>query len=216
VDIMASTCQMDYNGEQLTSLAEELRGFTVDNIQFMTVPGDAKTIKGASYFVPNMPLLAEIAVDVKQDTLISPELSAKLASPESTRVEELNSPNSDVITVVAGTKAMSGSVPIVAEELRLLGHEKVFEGLANQVHMKTLILYRPEAKERFKDIKSSIPELATAGEVEDATVPTQYNSPVVVVLGSDFTTPSMTAIYGRMLEPAINVESFGKRVKSFS
>jgi polyisoprenyl-teichoic acid--peptidoglycan teichoic acid transferase len=216
VDIMASTCQMDYNAAQLTSLAEELRGFKVENVQFLTVPGEARNIKGASYFIANMPLMAEIATDVKQDTLVSPELSAKLASPESTRVEELNSPNSDVITVVAGTRGMVGAVPIVAEELRLLGHEKVFEAMANQVHMKTLILYRPEAKERFQAIKSSIPELAQAGVVEDATVPTQYNSPVVVVLGSDFATPSLTAIYGRMIQPAINVESFGKRVKSFS
>ncbi len=216
VDIMASTCQMDYDAGQLTNLAEELRSFQIANVQFVTVPGDARTISGASYFIPNMPMLAEIATEVKQNTWISPELSAKLASPESTRVEELNSPNSDVITVVAGTKALMGAVPIVAEELRLLGHEKVFEGLANQVHMKTLIMYRPEAKERFQSIKSSIPELAGAGVVEDATVPSQYNSPVVLVLGSDFATPSMMAIYGRMLKPAIDVDSFGKRVKSFS
>ena len=216
VDIMASSCQMDYNAGQLTNLAEELRGFQVSNVQFVTVPGDARTINGASYFIPNTPMLAEITTEVKQNTWISPELSARLQSPESTRVEELNSPNSDVITVVAGTKALLPAVPIVAEELRLLGHEKVFEGLASQVHMKTLILYRPEAKERFEGIKSSIPELAGAGVVEDETVPSQYNSPVVLVLGNDFVTPSMLAIYGRMLKPAIDVDSFGKRVKSFS
>jgi LCP family protein required for cell wall assembly len=216
VDIMAATCQMDYNAVQLTSLAEELRGFQLDNVQFVTVPGDAKTINGASYFIPNMPLLAEIATDVKQDTWMSPELISKLASPESTRVEELNSPDSDVVTVVAGTRSLLGAVPVVAKELRLLGHEKVFEGLANQVHMKSLIIYRPEAKQRFEAIRGSIPELDSAGIVEDATVPSQYNSPVVIVLGSDFATPSMTAVYGRMLKPAVNVDSFGKRVKSFS
>jgi LCP family protein required for cell wall assembly len=216
VDIMASTCQMDYNGEQLTSLAEELRGFKVSSVQFVTVPGDAQMIKGASYFVPNMPLLAEIGADIKQDTLMSPELVAKLASTESTRVEELNAPDSDVVTVVAGSRSMLGAVPTVAEELRLLGHQKVFEGLANQVHEKTLIIYRPEAKQRFEEIRSSIPELAGVGVVEDTAVPSQYNSPVVVVLGGDFATPGMTAIFGRILKPAINVESFGKRVKSFS
>lgn len=216
VDIIASTCQMDYSGGQLTNLAEELRGFQISSVQFVTVPGDSKNIGGVSYFVANMPLLAEVATEVKQNTGVSAELSAKLQSPDSTRVEELYGPDSDVVTVLAGTKPVAPKAATVAEELRMMGHEKVFEGVAKQAHQQTMLIYRKEAKDRMEVIRKSVPELAGVQVVESDDIPGQYNSPVVVVLGSDFSTPSIISIYGRVLTPAVNVDNFGKRVSSFS
>lgn len=216
VDIIASTCQMDYSAGQLTNLAEELRGFKVESAQFVTVPGDAKNIGGASYFVANMPLLAQVASEVKLNTSISPELRAKLASPDSRRVEELYGPNADVVTVLGGTKAVAWMVPTVAEELRMMGHEKVFEGLAKQAHTKTTIIYRKEAKDRLDGLKASVPELAGADFVQDDQIAGQYNSPVVVVLGSNFATPNLISIYGRVMKPTVNFENLGKRVTSFN
>jgi polyisoprenyl-teichoic acid--peptidoglycan teichoic acid transferase len=216
VDIIASTCQMDYTAGQLTSLAEELRGFSVENVQFVTVPGDAKNIGGVSYYVANMPMLAQVATEIKQNTSLSPELTAKLASPESRRVEELYGPNADVVTVLSGTKGVAWMVPTVAQELRMMGHEKVFEGSAKQVHQKTTVIYRKEAKENCEKILGSVPELAGADVVQNDEVAGQYNSPVVVVLGSNFATPNLVSIYGRVMKPAVDFVNMGKRVKSFS
>jgi len=216
VDIVASNCQMDYNAGQLTNLAEELRGFKVSDVQFIAAPGDSRYIAGVSYFIANDPLLAEVTTEIKQTNQISDELKAKLNSPDSRRVEELYGPNADVITVLAGTKGVSYAVPTVAQELRVLGHQKVFEGTAKQVHERTTIIYRKEAKASCAAIVKSVPEFANADVVLDDQIAGQYNSPVVVVLGGNFTTPSLVSIYGRVIEPAVNVRNFGKKLKSFS
>lgn len=216
VDIIASNCQMDYNAGQLTNLAEELRGFKVSDVQFVTVPGDSRYVGGVSYFLANMPLLTEVSTEVKQSNTISTWLNAKLQSPDSRRVEVLYGPNADVTTVLAGARSASGCVPTVAQELRLMGHDKVFEGTSKEIYQKTMIIYRKEAKANMETIKKSVPEFASAQIVEDQQVPGKYNSPVVVVLGSDFATPNLLSIYGRVMVPAVNVENLGKRVKSFS
>jgi hypothetical protein len=131
-------------------------------------------------------------------------------------VEELFGPSSDVVTVLAGIKQVAPLATTVADELRLMGHEKVFQGVAKQAHQQTMLIYRKEAKDRMETIRKSVPELTNVQVVENEEIPAQYNSPVVVVLGSDFSTPNIISIYGRMLGPAVNVDTLGKRVKSFS
>lgn len=215
VDIVASRCQMDYTAGELTNLAEELRGFKVEDVQFVTMPGDARNIGGASYVVANMPLVAQLATEVKQDTFISPELSAKLASPNSRRIEEVYGPDADVATVLSGTRGVAWMVPTVAQQLRMMGREKVFEGAARQVHQKTTIIYRKEAKERSAEIRDSVPEFADAVMVQDDEIAGEYNSPVVIVLGGGFTTPNLISIYGRVMKPAVEFKSLGSSVKSF-
>lgn len=216
VDIIASTCQMDYSAGELTNLAEELRGFKVADVQFVTVPGEAKFINGGSYFVANRTLLSELTDEVERNNVISAALRARLQSPESRRVEELYGPDADVITVLAGSKGVAWMVPTIAEELRLMGHEKVFEGQARQVHQKTTVIYRKEAKERCSALVKSVPEFEGADVVLDDEIAGQYNSPIVVVLGSSFTTPNLISIYGRVMKPAVDVERLGRPVKSFS
>ena len=91
VDIVSANCEMDYSAGQLTNLAEELRGFKISNVQFVTLAGTSPYIGGVSYFVADMPLLADTVTQIKQDNWISPDLKAKLESPTQ-RVEELNAP----------------------------------------------------------------------------------------------------------------------------
>jgi LCP family protein required for cell wall assembly len=216
VDIIASTCQMDYTAGQLTNLAEELRDFQVAGVQFVTVPGVAKNIGGVSYYVPNMPAIAELAVEIKRDTSVSPELMARLQAPDTRRVEELYEPNADVVTVLAGSRSVAWTVPTVAQQLRLLGHEKVFEGQAQQVHNRTTIIYRKEAKKNCEEVKNSVPEFANADVIENDDIAGGYNSPVVVVLGAGFATPNLVSIYGRLMKPTLDFQNLGRRVKSFS
>jgi hypothetical protein len=104
----------------------------------------------------------------------------------------------------------------VVEELKLLGHKMVFDGQSKKSHKNTTIYYRQEAKENCDQIKASIPELANADVVLDPQVATQYNSPVVIVLGQDFYTPNIYVIYGRVIQPALQFENFGDTAKSFS
>jgi hypothetical protein len=163
-----------------------------------------------------MPLLAQVATEVKTNTQVSPEMQAKLQSDTSRRVEELNSPNADVITVLSGWKTSAWAVPTVAQELRLMGHEKVYEGASKQPLAKTTIYYRHEAKDNLEIIKKSVPEFAGADIVPNDQIPAQYNSPVVVVLGQGFTTPNLVSIYGRIARPAFNFENLGRKVNSFT
>jgi len=218
VDIISSTCQMDYSASELTTLAEELRNFPITNVQFVTVPGDAKMIGGVSYFIPNEQLFAQMAAEIRENTEISADILAKLQSYETStqgRVEEVFGPDADVITVLAGSRNVTGAVPVIAEELRLLGHDKVFEGQAKQVHDRTTIIFRPEARKNAEKLRSTVPELAGADLAENADISKQYNSPVVVVLGKGFSAPPLVSIYGRVISPALNIEKLGSKVNSF-
>jgi LCP family protein required for cell wall assembly len=218
VDIVAANCKMDYNAGELMTLADELRGFSLDNVQFVTIPGVSKYISGASYFVANEPQMAAMISEIKQNTGVSPETVAKLQteSADQGQVEQLYEPNADVIRVLAGGKAGGGAVAIVAQELRLLGHATVTEGLAKQPTAVTVLYHRKEAKSAAETIKKSIPELAGASLEFNDQVTAQYNSPVVMVLGTDFATPSLVSTYGRLLQPAVNLDNLGKRGKSFT
>ncbi|MBU4239967.1 MAG: LCP family protein, partial [Actinobacteria bacterium] len=187
VDIVAATCQMDFTVAELETLTEELSGFPITDIQFVTVPGTPKNIGGASYYVADEEEVAKLAVEVKANTEVSAELMAEMQPTDSEsrgRVEEVFGPNADVITVLSGGRSSTAAAPIVAEELRLFGHYKVFEGNAKRAHQNTTLYYRQEAKEACEGIKQSIPELADAQMVMDDTVATEYNSPVVLVLGA--------------------------------
>ena len=219
VDIMAANCEMDYSAGELETLAEELRGFQIDDIQFVTIPGIPKTIGGASYYIADEKLTQELAAEVKANTEISGELMARLKSAsdgDRGRIEESYGPDADVITVLSGARSSTPAVPVVAEELRLMGHEGVFEGKSKRNHQNTTIYYRQEAKEASEEIKQSVPEFADAQLVKDDTVAVEYNSPVVVVLGAQFATPPLYSIYGRVMKPAFGVEDLGQKVSSFS
>ncbi|MDD5748092.1 MAG: LCP family protein [Actinomycetota bacterium] len=219
VDILASACKMDYNASGLTTLAEELRSFPIDDVQFVTVPGDAKMIGGISYFIPNLSLLSQLTADIRQNTEVSDDLLAKLQTYETEaqgRVEEVFGPEADVITVLAGSKNVAGAVPVIAEGLRLMGHQKVFEGSAGEVHDQTLVIYHPDAKEKAESLKNSMPELQAAGLVENIEISKKYNSPVVIVLGKGFSAPPLLSIYGRIVVPALNIENLGEKINSFT
>jgi len=118
--------------------------------------------------------------------------------------------------VLAGSRSVAWMVPTVAQQLRLMGHERVFEGQAKQVHNRTTIIYRKEAKENSENVKNSVPEFADADVIENDDIASDYNSPVVVVLGTGFATPNLVSIYGRLMKPTLDFENMGERVKSFS
>jgi len=216
VDIVAQNCKMDYTSGQLMDLATELRDFKLENAQFMTVPGDSKYIGGLSYFVSSPTLLAQAATEIKTSTQLSPAMQAKLSLGQTRRVEELNAPNADVISVLSGAKTVSAAVPTVAQELRLMGHTKVYEGASKQPLDVTTIYYRHEAKDNGELVKKSVPEFANAQLVQNDQIPSAYNSPVVVVLGTGFATPAIVSIYGRIAAPAVNIDNLGKKVSSFT
>lgn len=219
VDIIAGSCQMDYSAGQLTTLAEELKGFPIANAQFVTIPGQAKNIGGGSYFIADQQKVAELAGQVKTDTMVSPELMAGLqayAESTKTKVEELYDPGADVLTVLGSGKSAAAVVPVVSQELRLLGHQKVFEGISKQALPKTTMYHRREAAKYCEDLKATVPEFADADVQLNDQVTAQYNSPVVIVLGSGFATPNLYSLYGRVIKPALNLDNLGKRVKSFS
>ena len=217
VDIVASQCQMDYSAAELLTLAEELKSFDVNNVQFVTLPGTPRFTGGASYYIPDTAGIAQISSEVKANCQLSPDLIAGLQRADEERVvEEQHRPDADVITVLSGVRSAVDLVPTVAQGLRVLGHEKVYEGQTKQTLKKTTVYYRKEAKANCDHILKQLPELANADVFQSDEVAIQYNSPVVLVLGQDFSTPNIYAIYGRVMKPAVEVESLGKKFKSFS
>lgn len=216
VDIVTSNCKMDYTAGQLMDLAQELRGFKPENVQMVTAPGTAQNVGGVSYVVSDQNLLSQMVSQVEADNWISPDLLAKLQMPSSSsRAVVLNAPNADVISVLSGSSSSAWAVPIVARELTLMGHEQVSQGHTKQPLARTTVYYRPEALTNCKAVINSVPELSGADVVESEQIPASYNSPVVIVLGSEFTTPGLVSIYGRICNPVFDLQSLGTVVNAF-
>jgi LCP family protein required for cell wall assembly len=215
VDIVASNCKMDYSAGQLMDLALELRTFKTDDAQFATVPGSAQYIKGVSYFVSDPTLITRMVKQVESDNWISSELAEKLKNDGVSRADILNAPDADAISVLSGTSSSAWAVPTVAQELKVMGHTKVTQGHTRQPLSKTTVYYRPEARTNCRAIIKSIPELEDADVFESKEVATIYNTPVVIVLGSKFTTPNLVSIYGRICKPAFAFQDLGTLVKAF-
>ncbi len=213
VDILASSCKMDYTAREIMKLVEELRAFPVQNVQFVTIPGVPKNIAGASYYIPDMEKLAELVDEVKKKTEVSETLlaSIKASSETATFVEELYSPTADVIKVLGSGRNSSFAVSIIAEKLRLLGHEKVFEGFAKYPSASTTIYFRREAKRASKGVKSSLPELAGAELVLSDEITSEHNSPVVIVLRQGFVPENIVSFYGRLSKPAFKIGEISKK-----
>jgi hypothetical protein len=60
-----------------------------------------------------------------------------------------------------------------------------------------------------------MPELAAAQVVQNQQVPTTYNSPIVIILGSNFASPPLIATYGRLMIPAVDFPNMGQMFTSF-
>ncbi len=216
VNIVASNCKLDYKAGQLMDLALELRNFEPGNVQFVTLPGSDEYINGVSYFIADPDLTRSMARQVKADNWISVDLEEELENDAISRAEVLNAPDADAITVLSGTGSSSWAVPIVAKELELMGHNQVYRGRAREPLSRTTIYYRSEGRLNCRAIIKAIPELKGADLFESKEVATMYNTPVVIVLGSRFTTPPLTALYGRICKPAFDFTNFGTTFKSFN
>jgi len=215
VNIVTSNCKMDFTAGQLMDLAQELKGFKPENVQMITVPGTTQYVGGVSYFVADQNLLSQMVSRVEADNWISPDLLAKLQLPSNSRAAVLNAPNADVISVLSGSSSSAWAVPIVARELTLMGHKQVSQGNTKQPLARTTVYYRREALANSQAVIKSIPELSGADVVESEQIPESYNSPVVIVLGSTFTTPSLVSTYGRICKPTFNFQSLGTVVDAF-
>ncbi len=215
VDILASSCKMDYTAGEIMKLVEELRAFPVQSVQFVTIPGVPKNIAGASYYVPDTTKLAELISEVKKNTQVSEKIlaSIKASSGGSTVVEELYSPTADVIKVLGSGRNSIYAVSIIAEKLRLLGHEKVFEGIARYPVNTTTIYHRKEAKRASLGIKSSLPDLSGAELVLSDELTSANNSPIVVVLRQGFVPENLVSFYGRLSAPALKIGRLSEKNK---
>lgn len=216
VDIVASNCKLDYSASQLLDLAMELRQFKPEDVQFVTVPGVDEYIKGVSYFVPNKGLITSMAEQVESKNWISDTLVEKMKNDGVSRAQMLNAPDADAISVLSGTSSSAWAVPTVAQELKLMGHTKVYQGQTKHELAQTTIYYRREARLNARAIIKAIPELKNANLFESSDVTTQYNTPVVIVLGSKFKTPNLVALYGRICAPAFDFDNLGTKVTSFT
>ena len=215
VDIVTSNCKTDYSAGQLMNLAEELRGFKPKDVQMATVPGAAQYVQGISYWVANQPLVNQMASQVDMSNWMSPDLLARFQAQAHTRAAVLNAPNADVITVLSGAGSSAPAASTVTQELTLMGHQEVLPGKA-PASPQTIVYFRSEAQANAQAILKAIPELAGAQIVQNQQVPTTYNSPVVIILGSNFASPPLLATYGRLVTPALDFPNLGQTFTSFS
>ncbi len=217
LDIFASTCQSDFSAGQLLTLEEELRGFSPDNAEFLTLPGIQDYVDGLSYFLPEETQMRQVASEVIRDTWVTPETLASLEHESSYQadVQEEVDPTADVVSVLTGGDGEPQSASTLAEELKLMGHKTVRQDASPDSPEETVIYYRPEARSNCDRLLSQIPELKQIRLQENDQLTDKYNAPIVVALGSEFVTPPLVAVYGRLSEPAVDRQDLGRAIRYF-
>jgi len=214
VNIVTSNCKTDYSAGQLMDLAEELRAFKPKDVQMVTIPGAVQYVQSVSYWVANQELVTQMASQVEASNWIPPDLVARFQTPAHTRAAVLNAPYADVITVLSSAGASAPAAATVTQELTLMGHQQVVPGKA-PASPQTIVYFRSEAQANAAAILKAMPELAAAQVVQNQQVPTTYNSPIVIILGSNFATPPLIATYGRLMIPAVDFPNMGQMFTSF-
>ena len=215
VNIVTANCKTDYSAGQLMDLAEELRGFKPKDVEMVTVPGTAQYVQSVSYWVSDQELVTQMASQVQASNWLSPDLLTRFQMQTHARAQVLNAPNADVITVLGGSSTSAPAVSTVTQELTLMGHQQVLPGKATQTSPQTIVYYRSEAQANARAILKAMPELASAQIIQNQQIPTSYNSPVVIVLGSNFATPPLIATYGRLMIPAVDFPNMGQTFTAF-
>jgi len=96
----------------------------------------------------------------------------------------------------------------------MMGHQQVISGKA-PASPQTIVYFRSEAQANAAKILKAMPELASAQVVQNQQVPTTYNSPIVVILGTGFASPPLVATYGRIMVPALDFPNMGETFTAF-
>jgi len=217
LDIFASTCSSDYSAGQVLTLTEELRGFSPDNVQFVTLPGIQQYVDGLSYFLASRGQVARMMTEVEDNTWISPATLASLTHESSYQgtVQEEADPTADIVSVLAPPDGPAAASSIVTDELKLLGHKTVRQEPAEDSQEGTVVYFRQEAQKNCAALLQQVPELQHAALQMNDEIPARYNAPIVIAVGTSFVTPDLTAIYGRLLNKAAAGATLGTPVRSF-
>jgi polyisoprenyl-teichoic acid--peptidoglycan teichoic acid transferase len=218
LDIFASTCNSDYTADQVLTLSEELRGFSPDNVQFVTLPGIQQYVDGLSYFLASRGQVTRMVTEIADSTWISPATLASLTHESSYQgdVQEEADPTADVVSVLSPPDDGTSNASTISDELKLLGHKTVRQEQGEESPEETVIYFRQEAQKNCAALLRQVPELRQASIRVNDEIPATYNAPIVIALGTSFRTPDLVAVYGRLIEKAAGAATLGAKVSSFN
>ncbi len=179
VDAVASNITTNMKVGELLSLANDMKGMDGDALETITMPGEAKTIGGASYVIADEEAFAAIIDRLEQGFT---------AVPAPTEVV-LPTPSTVTITVRNGA-GIGGVAADATSKLEAAGFEVGEVGNANQfVYDETLIVYRDA-----EDKAQVVAEALGLGKPVASRGMYAFSTDILVVVGKDWGEPSANVL----------------------
>jgi LCP family protein required for cell wall assembly len=179
--------------DTIFALAEALQGMEVDDVEFVTLPGeDVEPAAGqAWYYIPDTEAAATLFYNIKNYcSILTPEEQAaeeaKQQQEEKLSETDMEVARSSVNLAVLNGVRWEGMASQVAEVMEGKGYEDVSIGNTVNPYEETTVYYAPgheaEARRVAKDLNAN----ATYILAEDADVAITYDADVILVIGKDY------------------------------
>lgn len=181
VNAVASSVQTDLTLREMAGLALDFRGMPEQNVETITMPGEARMVDNLSYVIPNDKQLDEVLARMKRGEPLSGDASATV-SPTGEAVPTLKP--AEVTVTVRNGAGVSGLAKSAQDLLVSQGFNIVDSGnMAQFVYGRTLIIYKTDETNPKAGI---VRDALGMGDVVAARGMYSFESDVMVVVGKDW------------------------------
>ena len=179
--------------DTIFSLAEALQGMQVEDLEFVTLPGDEPTPAAGQpwYYIYDETAAAQLFKNIKNYcSALSPEEQAAqeaLEQQEENLAEtEAEADRSSVNLAVLNGVRWEGMAAQVAEIMSSQGYAGISTGNTVNAYEETTIYYAPGFESAARMVAQDLDEGAEYILEEDADVAITYDADVILVIGKDY------------------------------
>ncbi len=193
LDATVKYLDTDLDPDTIFALAEALQGMEVEDVEFVTLPGDDPVPAAGQpwYYVPDTEAAAELFYNIRNycNTLSPEELAAEGAKRQ--QEEELSQTDMDVsrseveLAVLNGVR-WEGMAAQLAEIMESKGYQNISLGNTVNPYDETTVYYAPGHEAEAKKLAQDLNSRADYVIEEDADVAITYDADVILVIGKDY------------------------------
>ncbi len=193
LDAVIRYVETTIEADTIFDLAEALQGMTVEDVEFVTLPGDDPEPRPGQpwYYIYDEEAAARLFYNIKNYcSVLSPEEQAaedaKQALQDSLSEVEGKTSRSGLDLAVLNGVRWEGMAAQVAEIMRDKGYADITIGNTVNAYEETTVYYNPGFEAEARMVAKDLDPDATYVIVEDADVAITYDADVVLVIGKDY------------------------------
>ncbi|RJP33438.1 MAG: LytR family transcriptional regulator [Actinobacteria bacterium] len=179
--------------DTIFALAEALQGMQVEDVEFVTLPGDEPDPAPGQpwYYIPDEEAAAELFYNIENYcSILSPEEQAaeetKQQQQEKLSETDMEVDRSRVRLAVLNGVRWEGMAAQVAEVMEGKGYQGIATGNTVNPYEATTVYYAPGHEEEARRVAKDLNSSADYVIEEDADVAITYDADIILVIGKDY------------------------------